>query len=335
MYVADSNLLEQLVEKSPTGILVTGVDGRLQVINPAAEEMITLIGEPIGRFPNEAIPIPDITAFFEKCNPAPMEREIEYGNRDLLVRSAELDPAGRLVILEDISTVKRAERSQREFVANVSHELRTPTTSIAGYAETLLSDGDSLDEDTRMMVEVIYRNAIRLNALFEDLLTLSRIEASDGPLEELEFSLLGIVQECVDKQSVRAEERRIQFHIFVSKQLLILANRDAMIHVVGNLIENAVKYSNEGGLVTIRASLREESVQLEVIDLGIGITPVHQKRIFDRFFRVDKARSRKVGGTGLGLAIVRQLVDRMGTRIEVRSRVGSGSIFRIYLKPAN
>jgi len=333
MFIADTNFLEQLVEKSPTGILVTGEDGRLQVVNSSAEDMITMIGNPIGREPKDAIPIPDIVDFFMEKNPSPMEKEIQYGHRDLLVRSVALEPSGRLVILEDISLSKRAERSQREFVANVSHELRTPTTSIAGYAETLLSDGDSLDDDTKMMVEIIHRNALRLNALFEDLLTLSKIEADDAPLQETELSLLGIVKECVDKQSVRADERRIQFNIFISDELFVFSNRDAMIHVVGNLVENAVKYSNEGGLVTIRASFREEFVQLEVIDLGIGIAPSHQRRIFERFFRVDKARSRKIGGTGLGLAIVRQLVDRMGATIELRSRVGSGSIFRVYLKP--
>ena len=169
--------------------------------------------------------------------------------------------------------------------------------------------------------------------IFEDLLTLSRIEANDEPLVLSPLSLLPIVLECIDKQQERAAKNNIQINLMVSELLLVQANRDAMIHIVGNLVENAIKYSHPGGLVTVRASQRDALILLEVIDLGIGIAPVHVERLFERFFRVDKGRSREVGGTGLGLAIVKQLSDRMGARLEVRSRVGAGSIFRLELKP--
>ena len=330
---SDDHWLEQLIQKSPSGILVVDEEGLLKWINATAERMITLVGDPLGRKPQEAIPIPELWSYCDIERQGQLEGEIAYGHRDFFVRSVFVEPKGRLVLLEDISSVKRVERSQREFVANVSHELRTPATSISGYAEMLLADKAQLSEDHVMMVEAIHRNGIRLNALFEDLLVLSKIEADNSPLSEQPLVLAGIVQECVDKQMARAEQNFIQFNIIVSERLMVLANRDALIHIVGNLIENAVKYSNPHGLVTVRASLREAAIQLEVIDLGIGIAPSHQERIFERFFRVDKGRSRHIGGTGLGLAIVQKLLDRTGIQMELRSQVDKGSIFRMYLKP--
>ena len=197
----------------------------------------------------------------------------------------------------------------------------------------LLEDKELFNSDHQMMIEAIHRNATRLHTLFEDLLTLSKIEADNSPLPEEGLSLLSLVQECVDKQKVRAHDKSISFHVMVSEQLFVNSNRDALIHIVGNLVENAVKYSLDNSMVTVRASLRGDTVQLEVIDLGLGIAPSHQNRIFERFFRVDKGRSRKVGGTGLGLAIVKTLLERTGIRMELRSQVDKGSIFRIYLNP--
>ena len=312
---------------------MTGKNGRLRVLNQAVKNVITLVGDPLGRLPEDAIPIPEIAELF--CDAAGMiEKELRYGHRDLQLRSIQLEEGGRLVLIDDVSRAKQVERSQREFVANVSHELRTPATSISGYSQMLIEDKEQFDEDTQMMIEAIHRNGRRLNALFEDLLTLSRIEGSEEELPEEALSLYGIVQECVDKQQARASENNIQFNIIVSEALMIESNRDALIHIIGNLIENAVKYSNPYSLVTVRASIRDGFVQLEVIDLGIGISPPQLKRIFERFYRVDKGRSRTVGGTGLGLSIVKKLADRLNLRIEVRSQIDRGSIFRVYLKPA-
>lgn len=328
---ANEYLLRQLIQKSPSGILMTGKDGRLQILNQAVKNLITLIGDPIGRTPEEAIPIPELVSLFSDSVEM-IEKEVRYGHRDLLFRSIQLEEGGRLVLIDDISRAKQVERSQREFVANVSHELRTPATSISGYSQMLMEDMTHFDEDTQMMIEAIHRNGRRLNALFEDLLTLSRIEGSREALPEETLSLYGIVQECVDKQQARADDNQIQFNVIVSEDLMVESNRDAMIHIIGNLVENAVKYSNPSSLVTVRAGVRDGFVQLEVIDLGIGISPPQLKRIFERFYRVDKGRSRKVGGTGLGLSIVKKLADRLNLRIEVRSQIDRGSIFRVYLK---
>ena len=329
----DAKLLEQLVQRTPNGILVADAQGLLTMVNPAARSMIPMIPEPIGRSASEAIPIPDIVDALLYGHTEAIEFSFVQGSKDLLLRSLPLDPFGRLVIIQDVSLLRKAEQYRREFVANVSHELRTPATSISGFSEMLLENKDSYDEETASMIEVIYRNSLRLNSLFDDLLTLSKIDAQSVAMPVSEIFLLPIVVECVDKQRVRAEAREIGFQVLVSERLTVLANHDAMIHIVGNLVENAVKYNQDGGLVTVRADYRKDKgkVLLEVIDLGLGIAPSHQERIFERFFRVDKGRSRAVGGTGLGLSIVKRLVEKMGAKIELRSRVGRGSIFRVWL----
>lgn len=337
-----NGLLEQLLEGSPFGILVIDTKGVLRILNPCARRLVTTIGNPVGEPFTEAIPVLDLHRMLPTIeHKKVVNTEFSHGNSVLkatstVLRNVDTEAVeGRLVILEDITQAKRLERSQREFVANVSHELRTPTTSIAGFAQMMIDDQGNLSEEHQMMIQAIHRNAIRLNNLFEDLLTLSKIEANDGPLPMEELLLQGIVQECVDKQRVRAEGKDISFLVLISEKIKVHSNRDALNHIIGNFVENAVKYSFEHQLVTVRAALRDGYVQLEVIDLGEGISPMNQRRVFERFFRVDKSRSRQVGGTGLGLAIVKTLLERTGIRFELRSQVGKGSIFRIYLTPAD
>lgn len=335
-----TGLLEQLVNGSPFGIVVFDSERRLQVLNTAAKRLITTVGSPMGMAIETAIPIEELYELVPVQDQLDAKKvEFEHGTRFLKAQSTPLYNVetecleGRLIIVEDVTQAKRLEMAQRDFVANVSHELRTPTTSIAGFAQMMLDDKDQLSEEHKMMLEAIHRNALRLNNLFEDLLILSKVEADNGPLPLETVLLNGVVQECVDKQKVRADKKNIGFLVLVSDKLKVRSNRDALLHIVGNFVENAVKYSFEHQLVTVRAAFRDGSVQLEVIDLGEGISPSDQKKIFERFFRVDKSRSRAVGGTGLGLAIVKTLLNRTGIRLELRSQVGKGSIFRIYLPP--
>ena len=335
-----TGLLEQLVNGSPFGIVVFDSERRLQVLNTAAKRLITTVGSPMGLAIETAIPIEKLHGLVPVQDQLDAKKvEFEHGTRFLKAQSTPLYNVetecleGRLIIVEDVTQAKRLEMAQRDFVANVSHELRTPTTSIAGFAQMMLDDKDQLSDEHKMMLEAIHRNAVRLNNLFEDLLILSKVEADNGPLPMETVLLNGVVQECVDKQKVRADKKNIGFLVMVSDKLKVRSNRDALLHIVGNFVENAVKYSFEHQLVTVRAALRDGYVQLEVIDLGEGISPSDQKKIFERFFRVDKSRSRAVGGTGLGLAIVKTLLNRTGIRLELRSQVGKGSIFRIYLPP--
>lgn len=327
-------LAAALVERSPNGILVTDAEGLVRLVNPALRTLVPVVPEPIGRRPIEAVPIEAVARALDAARTDDLEFEISSGHKDLLVRVLDLgEGRGRVAILQDVTRLRAADRYRNEFVANVSHELRTPATAIAGYAETLLEDREDLDPYVAEMVEVIHRNGRRLMALFDDLLVLARLDARQDPLPLGPVALRPVVAEAVDKVAVLAEERGITFEILVDPALRVRANREALGHVVGNLVHNAVKYSHDGGIVTVRAGERRGFVLLEVIDLGVGIDPAYHERIFERFFRVDKGRSRQAGGTGLGLSIVKKLVEMMGAAIEVRSRPGSGSIFRVLFEP--
>jgi len=337
MLDAQSTLLAELIKRSPMGIVVCDPSGVLRIVNDKARQLLPMVPQPEGRLAKDTLPIPRLLEVLSVVDDSSIEEDLYIGSKILKIRSVSMGEHGRLAILEDVSTLYKAEDHRREFVANVSHELRTPATSIAGYADLLLNAGIELSTEARDMVRVIHRNALRLNSLFSDLLTLSKIEAQSVNMPKEDLELYPIAVECMDKQRQRAEKRGILFQLMVPKDLKVHANRDAMIHIVGNLIENAVKYNREDGLVTIRAELRSAppKVLFEVIDLGVGMAPSHLERIFERFFRVDKGRSRNVGGTGLGLSIVKRLVDRMDAQIEVRSRVDRGSIFRLWLDPAD
>jgi two-component system phosphate regulon sensor histidine kinase PhoR len=252
-----------LVERSPHGILVTGPDGRIRQTNPALRHMVPMVPGPLGRTVLEAVPVPALAEAFSPGRDDEVELSFRLGARELLVQVVPLGPeAGRLAMVQDITRLRRAERYRAEFVGNVSHELRTPATAISGYAETLLEERDSLDPLHAEMVEVIHRNARRLTALFDDLLTLSRLDAREGPLPLSSFRLGPVVAEAFDKCATLARDKRIHFESLVPPALEVLANRDAMGHVVGNLVENAVKYSYEGGAVTVRAQPRDRYVLL-------------------------------------------------------------------------
>ncbi|RME23198.1 MAG: PAS domain-containing protein [Deltaproteobacteria bacterium] len=330
-------LADVLLEVSPNGVLVTGADGRLLRVNPAALRLLPMVGDPVGRPVDDAVLVPAVAQALDPARDDRQEFAITVGNRELFVRAQALGPEqvpggrGRLAIIEDITVLRRAERTRSEFVANVSHELRTPATSIAGYAETLLDDGERLPDDARRMVEVIHRNARRLTALFDDLLYLSRLDAREGPLPVTAVALEPVVAETLEKVAQAAAARDITLQTFGLPGVRVRANREALGHIVQNLVENAVKYSHDGGVVTVGARRRDDGWRLEVIDVGIGIDPALHDRIFERFYRVDKGRSRAAGGTGLGLAIVKRLCDKMGARVSVRSQLGSGTVFHVWM----
>ncbi len=326
----DAQLAKVLVHRSPNGVLATDAEGRVRLCNPALSRMVPVVPNPIGRRPIEAVPVEAIAAALDSEDES--EFPLRIGNKDLLVRAVQLGSGrGSLAIVQDVSRLRAAERYRQEFVANVSHELRTPATAIAGYAETLLADEGELDSTVAHMVKVILRNARRLTELFEDLLTLARLDASHEPLPLEPIRVRPIVTECVDKLAPLAEKRRIHVIVHVDELLCALANREALLHVVTNLLSNAIKYSPDGSTVRVHGQLRPQGVQIEVEDEGIGIAHAHHDRIFQRFYRVDKGRARKAGGTGLGLAIVKHFVKGMHGRVSLRSSPGRGSTFRLML----
>ncbi|MCI0404249.1 MAG: ATP-binding protein [Acidobacteria bacterium] len=242
---------------------------------------------------------------------------------------------GVVLVLHDISDLRRLERVRRDFVANVSHEFRTPLTAIQGFAETLL--GGALDDPqhSRRFLEIIRDHAARLGRLTDDLLKLSLIEAGKLELDLRPVAVADLIESCVVTARLKAEQKQLALVIDVAPRLpSIRADSNRLREVLQNLLDNAVQYTPAGGRITVRVAAGEGEVVISVADTGIGIPRVDLERIFERFYRVDAARSREAGGTGLGLSIARHLVEAHGGRIAVESEVGRGSTFSVFLPTA-
>lgn len=233
-----------------------------------------------------------------------------------------------ILVLSDITPLKKLEAMRRDFVANVSHELRTPLTSIQGFVETLL-DGAGADQATRERFLGIMKNdAERLRRLIEDLLTLSRIENQTQDFEKQNLNVLAEIEEVLNLFSLRIQQKRLNFNKMVSRDLELNANRDQFRQVLVNLLDNAVKFTPEGGVISISAELsKKRQIQIRVKDSGTGIQPENREKIFQRFFREDKARSRETGGTGLGLAIVKHIMEVHRGEVVCEENSSGGSVF--------
>jgi len=241
-----------------------------------------------------------------------------------------------VIIFHDITDIRQTEKMRRDFVANVSHELRTPLSAIEGYSETLL-DGALEDQSVcRDFITVIYRHSLRLTQLVEDLLDLSKLESPDFKPELAPFSLPGLVQQVIGLVGGKAEEKEIQIEVAIREPLpQVLAEMSSLQQVLTNLLDNAIKYTPPQGRVVVSAfDNGKGKVQVDVSDTGIGIESKYLPRIFERFYRVDKARSRDLGGTGLGLSIVKHIVQLHGGEIWVDSVVNQGSTFSFTLDRA-
>ena len=241
--------------------------------------------------------------------------------------------AGGLVVLDDLTQLQRLERVRTDFVANVSHELKTPVTAISGLVETLI-EGEEMDQETRSrFLGKIQNQSLRLSTLVADLLVLSRVEVQDEQQLELrKMDLRLVVMDSVRRALVAAEEKDIQLHSQLPEdEVSVDGDEEALRQAVDNLLDNAIKYTQGGGGVSLSVEVEDEMAVLLVKDSGIGIEAEHLERIFERFYRVDKARSREVGGTGLGLSIVKHFTARMGGVVGVESEPGVGTTFRVEL----
>ena len=237
-------------------------------------------------------------------------------------------PTGAVLVLHEISELRRLERVRQDFVANISHEFRTPLTAIQGFAETLL--GGALDDtaNRRRFVEIIRNHATRLARLTEDLLELSRIEAGQMELEFRPVRVEYLIESCLETARLKAAQRDLIVEVSIPDGLpSIRGDANRLQEVLQNLLDNAVQYTPENGRIEVQASQVGDAVVLTVADTGIGIPQAEQGRIFERFYRVDAARSREAGGTGLGLSIARHIVDAHGGKLWVESAVGEGSRF--------
>jgi two-component system phosphate regulon sensor histidine kinase PhoR len=247
------------------------------------------------------------------------------------ISAAPLPSGGALAVLHDVTRIESAEKARREFVANVSHELRTPLTSIQGYVETLIEEPDTNPDTTREFLGVILKNAKRMSRLTEDLLVLASIESPDYQPVLKAIPASTLVKDAIDSLRGMVAESEVELEFAGAPDVPVMADPDRMSQVFGNLIENSLKYASSGRRIRVGACLLASEIQFTVQDFGPGIATKYLERIFERFYRVDKARSRESGGTGLGLAIVKHIVQVHGGRVWAESEIGHGAAFHFTL----
>ncbi|RLB08057.1 MAG: PAS domain-containing sensor histidine kinase [Deltaproteobacteria bacterium] len=338
------NELEAILSGMREGVLAIDTEERILMLNHAAGSLLGIdVSTAKGHTLQEMIRNADLQRFLGEVltGQGPTEAEIVlHGteSRFLQVSGTVLsDSGGRkigaLVVLNDITKLRHLEDIRREFVANVSHELKTPITSVKGFVETLREGAIDDKENARKFLEIISKQADRLNAIIEDLLSLSRIEqeAEKGEIQLMEGDLRRILEAAILDCETRARERNIKVTLNCSDEVRVKANSRLLEQAVSNLLDNALKYSEPGGIVEVEVIKDENEVAIKVRDHGYGIPPGHLPRLFERFYRVDKARSRELGGTGLGLAIVKHIVQAHGGHVTVESTLHKGSTFTIHL----
>lgn len=326
------------------GVVAIDREERVLTMNEAAARLFRTPKEEVRGRPIQAV-IRN-TALHEFMQDAlrsaePVEREIVLQvPRDQILqahgsilRDAAGNPLGSVIVLNDVTKLRRLETIRRDFVANVSHELKTPITSIKGFVETLQDGAWEDPEHLRRFLGIIAKQANRMNAIIQDLLTLSRIESEKEKADALlrDEALLPVLESAVQLCRVAADRRQVRIVLEVSPQLRGHVNAALLEQGVLNLIDNAVKYSEAGSEVRVFTEHTGEELLIHVADKGRGIAAEHLPRLFERFYRVDKARSREVGGTGLGLAIVKHIAQTHGGRVTVESEVGTGSVFTLHL----
>ncbi len=335
----DRARLEAVLGGMVEGVLVVNELGQVQIANDAARRLLRLEVSPIGRRYVELIRHPDIaqqiTLALSGVTPGGLE--LALGREPWQTFVARCSPAitpasrGAVLVLHDITDLRRADRVRRDFVANVSHELRTPLTAIRGYVEALM-DGPGDAADTRRFLEIIARHSARMERLVKDLLRLARLDAGQESLELAECSVDGLFTGVVADLQPALDQRKQSVEVTVAADAGVVRCDPAKIHdVLRNLVENASAYTPEGSRILLGAQANGPHVRLTVADTGLGIPEAELTRVFERFYRVDKARSRESGGTGLGLSIVRHLVELHGGSVAVANRPEGGAQFTITL----
>lgn len=332
-------VLAAVIDGMAEGVWITAEDSTILEHNNALKELLYTARELVGHRPRDLFPnSAEIQTATEKACREGVASRIELNVEGVrpTVLSVHVSPLGREVggssaVFFDVSELRRLEKVRKDFVANVSHELRTPITAIRGYAETLQSGAIDDANAAPKMVDIIHRQSERLSELVEDLLELSRIEARQIQIEEQPVEVLDATQRAFEAVRPKASPRGTTLSTSVPAGLKVLGDKRALEQIMLNLVDNAVKYTRPGGRVEVSAERRDAAVLIRVKDDGPGIEARHLSRVFERFYRVDKGRSRDMGGTGLGLSIVKNLANTMKGDVRVESGPGQGSSFFVEL----
>ena len=332
----ERNKLDTLFKHMADGVVAFGSDGKLLHKNPAAEDML---GKQLGEDLSYADIFPNISFRYEDLSADGKFMEIDYiaGTRVLKIYIAPImvgeGTQGIMAVLHDITAQQKLEESRREFIANVSHELRTPLTNIKGYTETLIDGGDMLDNETRKtFLDVVYNESDRMSRIVKDLLTLSRLDSDRMEMNMTRMDIVTSAKGALQSMKLEAENQGITLTSSLPESLpAVNGDKERLEQVILNLISNAVKYNRPNGSVTVTGGVLDGNVFIKIADTGLGIPKEDMGRLFERFYRVDKARSRQRGGTGLGLAISKEIAETHGGTITAESVYGTGSTFTLLL----
>lgn len=357
----ESNVTQLAAERDMSGAVLEGMsesvvaldgEGRVTLVNREALALLGLDAPPIGQPLAEIIPLPGLQDLIEQAEDEPLTDEFEaispglpalatlefvvrQPNREkrwMLVTAAPLKHArGRVVVLRDMSEMRKLEGMRRNFVANVSHELRTPVSIIRANTETLLDGALEDGPRARVFLEAVLRHTERLARIISDLLDISRVEAGSYPLELERVCVQEVAERAAQLMEEPAERKQVTIDVDVDAEIHARADGNALEQVLFNLLENAIKYTPEGGHVALSARILDDGCEIAVTDDGGGVPEKHRSRLFERFYRVDRGRSRDMGGTGLGLAIVKHLCEAMGGQVGMRPAEPSGSVFFVLL----
>jgi two-component system phosphate regulon sensor histidine kinase PhoR len=333
--------MESVLGSMFEGVLAVDGEENIILLNREAKRMLAVDQiDVLGRPLREVVRHPELIQAVTKAShdQQPVTNEFVTARTPRRVLSFRVTPLpgeqadGLTIVLEDITERRQLETMRRDFVANVSHELKTPLTAIKAYAETLRLGAVHDSAHCGQFLEQIETQADRLHQLILDLLHLSRVESGSISFEIQEFNLAELCQQCIQLLSEEASRRQVDLIVAdIPRSIVLNADREAIRAIIDNLLVNAIRYTPAKGQVHLRCVKAKGWVTLEVKDTGIGIEREHHERIFERFYRVDRARSRDLGGTGLGLSIVKHLAQSFGGSVELESELGKGSTFRVRL----
>lgn len=343
--LSQRNELEAVFASMIEGVLVFDREKRFLSINKAGAELFGVnVKNVVGKAILEVVRNRELQEFINKTlhSVGPIEGEVKLSTagderffqaHGVSLPSMAGDTIGGLIVVNDVTRLRKLEKLRRDFVANVSHELKTPITSIQGFAETLLEGALDHPENLRNFLEIIAKQSRKLTAIIEDLLTLSRLERDmeEISIDRHEYPVIKVITAASQSCQPRAERKQIQIRQQCGDELTAFINPQLLEQAVTNLIDNAIKYGPAESEILVACEKAEDGVRIAVHDNGPGIASEHQPRIFERFYRVDKARSRDAGGTGLGLSIVKHIVQAHGGMVALESTLGRGSVFTLHI----
>ncbi len=335
-----NNLQKAVLESMKEGVLAVDYDERILLINKTAEDILGITDKSTqGKTLQEVIRISEIQKFFKRIiaegNPRETEIILQHEKDKYLQLSGTLlydvddNALGALVVFNDISNLKHLDTIKKDLVANVSHELKTPVTTIKGFIETLREGAIKDTKNAERFLEIIEKHIDRLNLIIDDLLILAKLEDKPDEIEFENENILRVLRSVTEDFEFKTAEKKITIAVKCDDKLEGRINKNLMEQAIGNLLDNAIKYCDKKSEIEIGAYEKNKALVIYVKDSGYGISEEHMPRLFERFYRIDKGRSREEGGTGLGLAIVKHIVNGMDGIIEVESKPGSGSTFTI------